>query len=189
MSNEKVKKVSDLSTLGRLVGDIAEIIFEHFCCNNEYAYIKPEKIYTTLTPKNILTFKYGFKRIPVKIPKELISEIWHVCRPSNNQDGSPSYTVDYLTLSLNCVKENDYKEIQSKYYAPSKPLLIPEWGLTWVEVKSKNGEMSEKQELFFSEKGLIKKSLFKVPIDKDILPEKLKIQNLKHIYKKNMFEV
>jgi len=105
-----------------LKGDLGELYFKHFCKNNNYCYIKLEDIYRTFTPEGYLIFKCGFERLTIKIHEEIENEIRTVCKPSNNDEKSPSFVFDFLTYS------KEYK----KFY--------------WVEIKTGSSELRKNQE-------------------------------------------
>lgn len=122
----------------KLKGDFGELIFEHFSQKNEYAYISLEEIYNTLTPRNELVFRYGYKRILVRVPDELVEEIRLLCRPSNKKDLDPSFVFDYLTVSL----KFSFKFIEGNYVM--QPDLSTK-AFNWVEIKAGKGVLSENQ--------------------------------------------
>ena len=133
-----------------LKGDFGELCFKHFCLKNHFAYIKLEDIYKSFTPKDMLTFKYGFYRIPVAIPHDVGEEIRLICRPSNSKEFQPSFVLDYLTVALN----SDFVfDDQMKTYRQTTPMPY----LSWVEVKYGTSQLTKNQEA-------IKKIKTKIPV-------------------------
>lgn len=89
-----------MDTTAKLQGDIGELIFEHFCQRNQYAYIRLDEIYTTLSRQNRLKFKYGDRRISVRLPNDIADEIREFSRPINKDEFKPNFVFDFLTVSL-----------------------------------------------------------------------------------------
>lgn len=155
-----------LKVSNRLQGDYGELVFEHFSTQNNYAYIKLEEIYHTLTPKNKLVFQYGYQRIVVDIPEEITEEIRQFCKPSNQKDEQPSFVYDYFTVSIrNCFSYDSKKRI----YEQCKP-PVPK-SFHWVEVKTGKSKLSKNQKAY-KEVSKIGVSVFRVPTD---LPEELEV--------------
>lgn len=120
-----------------LKGDFGELVFEHFSKKNGYAYIKLEDIYKTLTPNNVLTFRQGWMRRKIKLPDDMIEEVRMICKPSNDNDGSPSFVFDYLTIGL------------PKAYFDDKGNQIKEFtrfAFHWVEIKTNKSVLTPNQE-------------------------------------------
>ena len=101
--------MTKLKVTQKIQGNFGELLFEHFCQKNKYAYISPEEIYNTLTPRNILKFRFGDRRIPVRIPNNIVDEIREFSMPINKNETKPNFVFDFLTVSLNFsfVIEND----------------------------------------------------------------------------------
>ncbi|HLF54834.1 MAG TPA: hypothetical protein VI612_03880 [Candidatus Nanoarchaeia archaeon] len=115
----------------QLQGDLGELYFKHFTKERNYAYIKLEDIYNTLTLKNELVFRNGFERLPIKIPDEIIEEVRKFAMPIKNYPStSPGFIFDFLTLSLWPEPEKRGKE-KDQFH--------------WVEIKTGNAELSEGQ--------------------------------------------
>ena len=111
---------------------MGELYFKHLCEKNDYAYIRLEEIYRTLTPRSVLQFKYGFDRVPIKIPSEILEELREVCQPLDI-NGSPSYVFDFLTCKLN-----------NEFYVDQDNVL-PAENFHWVEVKTGKSTLSQHQ--------------------------------------------
>ncbi len=122
----------------KLQGDMGELIFEHFSEKRGYAYIKLEEIYNTLTPKNILRFRYGYERINAKLPDNIVEEIRAVCKPSNEKEDEPSFVFDYLTVYTN----RSFKKIDGKWVQKDSIDLS---NLFWVEIKTGKSKLSANQ--------------------------------------------
>jgi hypothetical protein len=130
--------MSELIVSDRLQGDYGELVFQHFCQKNLYAYVSLEQIYNTLTPQNILTFRYGYHRIKVKLNSEVEAEIRRICRPSNEKEHQPSFVYDFLTVSLrNCFRCTDRKWVQI-----SEPTKL---AFNWVEIKTGRSRLTPNQ--------------------------------------------
>jgi hypothetical protein len=130
-----------METTAKLQGDIGELIFEHFCQRNQYAYIRLDEIHTTLTHQNKLKFKYGDRRIPVRVPADIADEIREFSRPVNNDELKPNFVFDFLTVSLRTSfrKENDhYKQM---------PYLTHK-AFNWIEIKTGNAKLSKNQKKY-----------------------------------------
>ncbi len=113
----------------RLRGDLGELVFEHFCSTRQFGYTHLEEIYNTLTPNNILTFRYGWDRKRVVLPHEITQEVRTICQPSNKDEKSPSFVFDYLTVSL-----RDYE----------RDKITPD-SFNWVEIKTGQSPLSPNQ--------------------------------------------
>jgi hypothetical protein len=130
--------MGELHLTSKLKGDFGELIFKHFSEKNKYAYISLEEIYNTLTPKNILIFSFGYHRIPVKIPDEIVEEIRNISKPSNRKEHEPSFQLDFLTVSLRCsFNYSDGKYVQLPYLTPR--------AFNWVEIKTGKGKLTRNQ--------------------------------------------
>jgi len=127
-----------LTTTPKLQGDYGELIFEHFCIKNNYAYITLEAIYNTLTPKNILVFRHGYERICVKLPEDIVEEVRRICVPSNGHEEEPSFVYDYFTVSLN----NSFKRIKGGYAQHS---FLSRKAFHWIEVKTGKSQLTKNQ--------------------------------------------
>lgn len=130
--------MSELEVSNQLKGDYGEIVFEHFCIKNKHAYISLEEIYNNLTPKNILTFKYGYCRVEVKLPEEIIEEVRRICKPSNELEHQPSFVYDYLSVPLYDFEFKDGRYVQKSSLSQSS--------FKWVEIKTGRSQLSDNQE-------------------------------------------
>ncbi|MGO9646281.1 MAG: hypothetical protein ACLPY5_16230 [Candidatus Bathyarchaeia archaeon] len=88
----------DLTPLLR--GDLAETYFKHFSIDRGYAYARAEDVGWDLLHHNVVIFKHGFRRVPIKIPFELSRFLIDVVRPSNRSTMSPSYPFDFITCRV-----------------------------------------------------------------------------------------
>ena len=152
-----------LKTTRKLKGDYGELIFEHFCQKNNYAYIGLEEIYNNLTPKNKLYFKYGYHRILVNLPSDIIEEVREVCRPSNNKENEPSFVFDYLTVSLHTSFDKKYsKERRGMVHFQIRPPTNN--AFNWVEIKTGKSRLSRNQKAT-KEKCVLPVVVFRIPIE------------------------
>jgi hypothetical protein len=150
-----------LSVTKKLQGDFGELIFEHFSLQNNYAYITLEEIYLSFTPQKKLLFRFGNKRIPVKVPNDICDEVVHFCEPTNKNDIEPHYVFDFLTVSLNFSfkKTDDGKFIQEPY--------LTKKAFNWIEIKTGNAKLSKNQKLY-KDQSIIGVQVFRIKND---LPE------------------
>lgn len=106
----------------KLKGSLGEIYYKEYCDQKGWAYISLENIYESKNPKWTFTFKKGFKRIKITIPKDIRSEVNLLANPTNNRFNSPSFVFDFLACKVGTHK--DYSKIQP----PEK--------FAWVECKT-----------------------------------------------------
>jgi len=145
----------------KLQGDYGELIFEHFSKQNNYAYITLEEIYRTFTPRNKLVFRYGYERIEVDIPDEIVEEVRSFCKPTNKKEEEPSFVFDYLTVSIRgCFSLNSKTGVTHQSRPPIRK------SFNWVEIKTGKAKLSKNQKAYI-EKSLIGVSIFKIPIKLD----------------------
>ena len=149
--------MSKLIVTKKLQGDFGELIFEHFCLQNKYAYLKLEDIYSTFTPQNKLIFKLENKRIQVKVPEEICQEIRQFCVPTNLNDAEPHFVFDFLTISLSySFKEENGHYIQQPYLTSK--------AFHWVEIKTGNGKLTKNQKLY-KDQSIIGVHVFRIKND------------------------
>lgn len=150
--------MAELKISNELRGDLGETIFEHYCVKQGFCYIKLEQIYNTLTPKRKLAFCHGRDRIEIRIPEELINEIWEYSIPINGKDNRPYFVFDYLTIPLNDnikpLAKGEYKFLRD----------IPARAFYWIEVKTGKSQPSVPQ-LTYAERATIKVKLFRVKLE------------------------
>ena len=115
----------------KLKGSLGEIYYKEYCDQGGWAYISLENLYTEKKPNWTFTFKKGFHRIQVKIPKEIQREISWLVKPSNNSLHSPSFVFDFLACKVG----------QAKSYPGVKTSDF----FTWVESKTGNSKFSSNQ--------------------------------------------
>ncbi len=128
----------------RLQGDIGEVVFEHYCRHknlykNPFLYIRTRDILDYFSPKNFLPFKFENKVVEVRIPDELEDEIRRVCKPSNYNLNSPTFTPDYLSVPMGSFFDEVDGEIRQVKDVPAKYF-------NWIEVKTNGSPLSENQE-------------------------------------------
>jgi hypothetical protein len=134
----------------RLQGDLGEVIFEHYCRHNgkkEFAFlhIRTRDILRDFLSDNVIPFKFENKIVRVEIPDDIESEIRSVCKPSNKNYASPTFTPDFLSVPI----KDFFKEVDGQLKQVKK---IPSTYFNWIEVKTNDSPLSENQE------GLRKKS-------------------------------
>jgi len=118
----------------QLRGDIGELYFKHLCYQRGFAFIKPEAIYKTFTPQNILEFRFKYKRIKIKIPDSLVEEVRRVCQPVEF-NGSLAYVFDFFTCKLG-----------NEFMSPSDINERDASNFNWVEVKTGQNHLSHRQQ-------------------------------------------
>lgn len=158
-----------METTKKLQGDYGEIVFEHFCLDNEYAYIGLEDIYNNLKPDNKLRFRRGYDRIEVIIPDEIVEEVKRICRPSNSQDFEPSFVFDYFTVSLKYnfrVEKDDKGNFLYSQFRPTKSK-----DFSWAEVKTGKSKLSRNQRQTIKE-CKIWVYVFRIPLE---IPEYIQV--------------
>ena len=118
----------------KLIGTLSEVYYKEYCDQNGWAYVSLEQIHERGIKKGILKFRKGFERIYVKIPKEIISEIEEISKPTNKSLFGPSYVYDFLACKVGNKKTRNYiLEYKKKYH------------FVWVEVKTGSQELSPNQ--------------------------------------------
>ena len=125
----------------KLQGDIGELIFEHFCQRNQYAYITLDEIYSTFTSRQMLTFKYGDRRISVCVPDNTVNEIIEFSKPVNADEFKPNFVFDYLTVSL----RTSFKKESDRYV--QLPYLTHK-AFSWIEIKTGKAKLSRNQKKY-----------------------------------------
>jgi len=115
----------------RLKGSLGEIYYKEFCDQRGWAFTRLENIYSSMNPEWIFTFKKGFHRIKVKIPKEIRNEISWLVKPTNNSVTSPSFVFDFLACKVG--KSKNYSGVKSSDY------------FAWVESKTGSAIFSSSQ--------------------------------------------
>lgn len=125
----------------KLQGEIGELIFEHFCQRNEYAYIKLDEIYNTFTPRNLLRFRYGDRKIPVRVPDNIVDEVRRFSKPLNKDEFKPNYVFDFLTVSLKMsFAKRDDRYVQMPYLSNK--------AFYWIEIKTGKAKLSKGQKQY-----------------------------------------
>lgn len=119
---------------GKLTGTLSEAYYKEFCDQHGWAYISLEHIHERgQIKKDILKFKKGFRRIYVKIPKEIIPETKEISKPSNAKIFEPSYVYDFLACRIGRGEKIDAIVTKQKK------------DFCWVEVKTGYQELTENQ--------------------------------------------
>ena len=119
---------------GKLTGTLSEAYYKEFCDQHGWAYISLEQIHEREEiKKDILKFKKGFHRIYVKIPKEIITEIKEISKPSNTKIFEPSYVYDFLACRIGRGENIDAIVIKEKK------------DFCWVEVKTGYQDLTDNQ--------------------------------------------
>ena len=95
----------------KLRGSLGEIYYKEYCDQRGWAYTSLENIYATMNREWIFTFKKGFHRIDVPIPKEIRDELSWLAKPTNNSLTSPSFVFDFLVCKVETSK--DYSKVKS----------------------------------------------------------------------------
>lgn len=125
--------MTKLVVTSKLRGDLGELYFKHLCEQRKYAYIRPEEIYKSFTPAEILNFKFGYERLLIKIPEAAVDEIRRVSKPKS-VNGTPSFVFDFLT----CKIHKNFTANDVNY--PSFDDLF------WVEIKTGSNPLSIRQQ-------------------------------------------
>jgi len=121
-----------------LIGDLAETYFKHFSISRGFAYARAEDVGWDLLHHNLVIFKLGFRRVPIKIPDELSSFLIDVVRPSNRSTMSPSYSFDFITCGVTDNEMNTQTDDRSLHGKRSSNFTI-------VEVKSGNSALTSRE--------------------------------------------
>lgn len=151
----------NLDITNLLRGDLGELYFKHLCLQRGFAYIRLEDIYNTFTPADILEFKYGFDRVPIKIPQQVVSEVRRICKPLEF-NGSASFVFDFLTCRLPEKYSTEIVNIREKE------------DFHWVDVKSGSGSLSKRQQDVL-ETCRIKGAVFRIS-DVNLSPKEVDIR-------------
>ena len=106
----------------KLKGSLGELYYKEYCDQGGWAYTSLENLYSEKNSNWTFTFKKGFHRIQIKIPKEIRSEISWLVKPTNNSTHRPSFVFDFLACRIG----------QSKSYPGVKTSDF----FTWVESKT-----------------------------------------------------
>lgn len=115
----------------KLRGSLGELYYKEYCDQKGWAYTSLENIYYSMNDDWIFTFKKGFHRIKVKIPKEIQEEVKLLVKPTNNSEASPSFVFDFLACKVGTFK--NYSGVKTSDY------------FAWVESKTGSGVFSSSQ--------------------------------------------
>jgi len=122
--------MTKLQITPELRGDLGELYFKHLCMQRGFAFTKLEDIYNTFTPQDILEFKFGFDRVLIKIPEEIVDEIRRISKPLD-VNGSLSFVFDFLTCRLG-----------KEYVVGDEVNVRHVTAFSWVEVKTGTSQLS-----------------------------------------------
>ncbi len=115
----------------KLRGSLGEIYYKEYCDQKGWAYTSLENIYESKNSEWTFTFKKGFCRIKITIPKDIRPEINLLANPTNNSFSSPSFVFDFLACRVG--NNATYsKEPSSENFA-------------WVECKTGNAVFTSNQ--------------------------------------------
>jgi hypothetical protein len=116
-----------------LRSSLGEAYYKEYCVQNSWAYTSLEQIYKNPICKNKLEFKYGFKRILVKIPSEIQKEITVVAKSSIKKEENPSFAYNFLVLRVH--ESEDLQNLTN----------VKLEDFRWVEVKTGYGKLGQNQ--------------------------------------------
>ena len=92
-----------------LKGALGETYYKELCSQRGWAYCSLEVIYSC-KDLDTVTFKMGFERIRVNIPRSIRSEVLRIAKPSNKSPShNPSFVFDYLSCKIG---QEDTSQIQ-----------------------------------------------------------------------------
>ena len=115
-----------------LIGSLSETYFKEFCDQTGWAFISLEEIHENKIKDNVLKFKKGFNRIPVRLPDIIIKEIEDISKPSNSSAQNPSYVYDFLICKTGQTPKD------------SAIIKINYKNFRWAEVKTGYSELSKR---------------------------------------------
>ena len=115
----------------KLRGSLGEIYYKEYCDQKGWAYTSLENLYESKNSKWIFTFKKGFRRIKIAIPKEIRIEVNLLANPTNNSFTSPSFVFDFLACKVG--NHKNYSEEQ------------PSDNFAWVECKTGSAVFTSNQ--------------------------------------------
>ncbi len=98
----------------KLRGSLGELFYKEYCDQKGWAYTSLENLYSSKNSQWIFTFKKGFHRIQIKIPKEIHAEISWLVKPTNNSIHSPSFVFDFFPT---CFMTWTFTIIFAKYFS------------------------------------------------------------------------
>ncbi|OLC36173.1 MAG: hypothetical protein AUH84_02065 [Thaumarchaeota archaeon 13_1_40CM_4_38_7] len=119
-----------LEITNSLKGALGELYYKEGCDQKGWAYLSVENI-NNGSEDGVFTFKKGFHRIRVRIPKDLHSELELVSHPTNESQENPSFVFDFLACKVG-TKEHYDKIIENPQ-------------LCWAEIKTGKGDFSQNQ--------------------------------------------
>ena len=121
-----------------LKGALGETYYKELCSQRGWAYCSLEVIYSC-KDLDTVTFKMGFERIRVNIPRSIRSEVLRIAKPSNKSPShNPSFVFDYLSCKIG---QEDTSQIQHPQASD----------FCWAEIKTGLGIFSDNQYKTLSE--------------------------------------
>jgi len=157
----------------RLIGSLSEVYFKEYCDQRGWAHVSLEQIHENGIKNNVLKFKKGYNRIPIRLPDEIVKEVKDITKPSNSSILKPSFVFDFLTCKIGQTsKDTEIIKAKSKN------------DFHWVEVKTGGQDLSKRQ-IQTSKKISIPLFRFRVPNpllesnDVDIYSDKVDSKYLK----------
>jgi len=114
-----------------LKGTLGELYYKAFCEQQGWAFTRLENIHASMNPDWIFTFKKGFHRIKIRIPKQFRNEIDWLAQPTNRTEHSPSFVFDFLACKVG--KFRNYTGVKTGDF------------FSWVESKTGTGGFSTNQ--------------------------------------------
>ena len=115
----------------KLKGSLGEIYYKEYCDQKGWAYTSLENLYESKNSKWTFTFKKGFRRIKVTIPKDIRNEVNLLANPTNNSFTSPSFVFDFLACKVGTHKNYSQEQSSDKF--------------AWVECKTGNAIFTSNQ--------------------------------------------
>jgi len=103
-------------------GTLGELYYKAFCEQQGWAFSRLENLHSSMNPEWIFTFKKGFHRIKVRIPKPFRNEIEWLIQPTNRSESNPSYVFDFLACKVG--KSKNYSGVKTSDF------------FSWVENKT-----------------------------------------------------
>jgi hypothetical protein len=151
----------NLEVTNLLKGDLGELYFKHLCLQRSFAYVRLEDIYNGFTPSDILEFKYGFDRIQIEIPSDIVEEVRRISKPLKLNNNS-SFVFDFLTCRL------------GSPFFPGVVNRRESGHFYWVDVKTGGSPISSRK-IEALKNCRIKSAIFRIS-DVTIAPEEVDIR-------------
>lgn len=119
-----------LEITNALKGSLGELYYKEGCDQRGWAYLSVENI-NNGSENGTFTFKKGFHRIRVNIPRKLDSELELISHPTNDSVENPSFVFDFLACKVGTKQRYDE--------------IIENPTLCWAEIKTGKGKFSRNQ--------------------------------------------